>query len=100
MVQRQTQAIGGGYQDWLLAKATGEIITVEKPPNADGRITGNWDRDEAHIAAGHADGDVFIVVGERRRVARTPRIQEFLERGELIEVEDEGADIEHAVLTV
>jgi hypothetical protein len=88
MAQRQTQSLDGMWQKWLLDLATGEIITVEKPPNADGRVTSNFERDEAHKAAGHESGEVFIKTGQISRVARTPRVMDWLERGELIQVED------------
>ncbi len=88
MARRELKTQDGTYTDWMLEKATREIITVEKPSNADGRITSCWERDEAHKAAGHEDGDVFIKSGERASVARTPRVQEWLERGQLLEIED------------
>jgi hypothetical protein len=89
MARRELKTDSGAYTDWMLKKATREIITVENPPNADGRVTSCWDRDESHVAAGHESGEVFIKSGERAQVARTPRVQEWLERGQLLEIEDE-----------
>ncbi len=51
MARRELKTDSGTYTDWMLKKATREIISVEEPPNADGRITSCWERDEAHTAA-------------------------------------------------
>jgi len=66
---------------------SGEVITVKSA--LEGRV-GLWERDDAHKAAGHEDGEVFVK-DEPIKVARTAAVNAALASERLVRAEGEKA---------
>lgn len=63
---------------------TPEVITVTPGPKAGNRVA-LYEKDDAHKAAGHKDGEVFISHDDVKKVARTTLVESKLQSKELVE---------------
>lgn len=61
-----------------------EVITVTPGPKAGNRVA-LYEKDDAHKAAGHKDGEVFVSHDDVTKVARTALVEKKLQSKELIE---------------
>ena len=80
----ETRTQNGDFADFIKEAADpSRLIEVQAAASVDGQVyTRLFERHPAHEAAGYDRGEVFILSGQRAKVAHTPGVEEKIRREE------------------